>query len=188
MVVAQPLTTPVRRSNDISAIGKMPKPMREFIQITRALADETRVRVLLALRGRALCACQITALFDWVPSTMSQHLGLLREAGLVDPRKAGRWVYYSLPGKAASAAVRTALRWVQRSLADDPQAIEDRRRLRQVLALAPAELCRRQCREGRSSSPARAIPPAARWLRVGAATCMAAPSRPTRQNSRSPFA
>jgi len=42
-------------------MGEITKPtMRQFTQITRPLADETRRRVLLALRGRALCACQIT--------------------------------------------------------------------------------------------------------------------------------
>ena len=119
--------------------------MREFMNITNALADATRVRVLLALRRQELCACQLTELFGLAQSTMSKHFYLLRQAGLVDSRKDGRWVYYALPDKDASPAVRDALAWVQRSLADDPRVAEDLKILKKVLKCDPVELCRRQC-------------------------------------------
>ncbi len=119
--------------------------MREFMNLTKALADPTRVRVLLALREQELCACQITELFGLAPSTMSKHFYLLRQAGLVDSRKDGRWIYYALPGKAASAAVREALDWVRRSLEDDPCVRQDQKNLRKILKCDPAQLCRRQC-------------------------------------------
>ena len=80
--------------------------MREFMNITKALADETRVRMLMALRGGELCVCQITELFGLAPSTVSKHLSILFQAGLVESRKADRWVYYRLPGKNAPATVR----------------------------------------------------------------------------------
>jgi DNA-binding transcriptional ArsR family regulator len=119
--------------------------MREFMTITKALADATRVRVLLALRRRELCACQITELFGLAQSTMSKHFYLLKQAGLVDCRKNGRWVYYSLPGEDRSPAVREALGWVQKSLADDPRVAEDARNLKGILKCDPADLCRKQC-------------------------------------------
>jgi DNA-binding transcriptional ArsR family regulator len=119
--------------------------MREFMNITKALADSTRVRVLLALRQQELCACQITELFGLAQSTMSKHFYLLRQAGLVDSRKDGRWVYYALPGKEASAAVREALAWVQKSLGDEPRIAEDAKNLKKVLKCDPGELCKKQC-------------------------------------------
>src|SRR5512147_2318067 len=119
--------------------------MREFMNITKALADSTRIRVLLALRQQELCACQLTELFGLAPSTMSKHFYLLRQAGLVGSRKDGRWVYYALPGKEASPAVREALAWVQGSLADDPRIAEDQKNLKKVLKCDPADLCRKQC-------------------------------------------
>jgi len=120
--------------------------MREFMNITKALADATRIRVLLALRRQELCACQITELFGLAQSTMSKHFYLLRQGGLLDSRKHGRWVYYALPGKEASPAVREALDWVQKSLADDPRIAEDRKHLQRVLKCDPADLCKKQCR------------------------------------------
>jgi ArsR family transcriptional regulator len=119
--------------------------MREFMNITRALADSTRIRVLFALRQQELCACQITELFGLAQSTMSKHFYILKQAGLADSRKNGRWVYYSLPGKQATPAVRQALDWVQRSLAGDPRIAEDRSHLQKILKCDPADLCRKQC-------------------------------------------
>jgi ArsR family transcriptional regulator, arsenate/arsenite/antimonite-responsive transcriptional repressor len=121
--------------------------MRNFMNISKALADANRVRMVLALRRRELCDCQLTELFGLAPSTMSKHLSILNQAGLVNARKAGRWVYYSLPGKAAPASIRAALEWVRLSLADDEQAAADGSRLKQVLKINPTVLCRRQCRQ-----------------------------------------
>ena len=120
--------------------------MREFMAIPKALADENRVRVLLALRGGELCVCQITELFGLAASTMSKHLSILYQAGLVNSRKDGRWIYYSLPAKQASPPAREAIRWVAKSLARDARAAEDGARLKKVLAMDPVELCKRQCR------------------------------------------
>jgi len=113
--------------------------------ITKALADETRVRILLALRGGELCVCQITELFGFAPSTVSKHLSILFQARLVESRKEGRWIYYQLPGKSAPAAVREALNWIEKSQASDPQIVADNKQLTKILKLDPVELCKRQC-------------------------------------------
>ena len=118
--------------------------MREFMNLTKALADETRVRALLALRKGELCVCQITELFGLAPSTVSKHLSILFQAGLVESRKDGRWIYYQLPGKNAPVAVREALDWVEKALADNPHVLEDNKQLKQLLKQDPAILCRRQ--------------------------------------------
>ena len=120
--------------------------MREFMAITKALADEKRVRALQALQDGELCVCQITELFGLAASTISKHLSILYQAGLVDSRKDGRWIYYSLPAK-GSAPAREAIRWVAKSLAGDPRVAEDGARLKKVLDLDPVELCKRQCRK-----------------------------------------
>jgi ArsR family transcriptional regulator len=117
--------------------------MREFMAITKALSDENRVRMLLALRDGELCVCQITELFGLAPSTISKHLSILHQAGLADSRKDGRWIYYSLPDKGASAPVRQAILWATAALAGDPRAAEDAARLKKILAMDPAELCKR---------------------------------------------
>jgi ArsR family transcriptional regulator, arsenate/arsenite/antimonite-responsive transcriptional repressor len=121
--------------------------MRQFMNVTKALADEHRVRTLLALRKGELCVCQITELFDLAPSTISKHLSILYQAGLVESRKDGRWIYYQLPGKSAPVVVREALDWIQKALAKNRHVVEDDKRLQLILKQDPSELCKRQTRK-----------------------------------------
>jgi ArsR family transcriptional regulator, arsenate/arsenite/antimonite-responsive transcriptional repressor len=125
----------------------MQSNLRQFMNITKALADGNRVRALLALQHGELCVCQVTELFGLAPSTISKHLSILSQAGLVDSRKEGRWIYYQLPGNDAPVAVRQAIQWVEKSLADNPQVAEDRIALKKILKQDPAELCRKQCQK-----------------------------------------
>jgi ArsR family transcriptional regulator, arsenate/arsenite/antimonite-responsive transcriptional repressor len=59
------------------------------------------------------------------PSTISRHVELLRQAGLVEVRKEGRWHHYRLAGRGASPEVRAAIRWISRALQDEPPSAGD---------------------------------------------------------------
>jgi len=120
--------------------------MREFMAVSKALSDPGRVRILLALRRGELCVCRITELFGLAPSTMSKHLSVLHQAGLIASRKAERWVYYRLPDETAPGVVREALDWVRKSLGKSEEAIADAKRLKTILKMDVQEICRRQCR------------------------------------------
>ena len=113
--------------------------------ITKALSDPGRVRILLALRRRELCVCQITELFGFAPSTMSKHLSILHHAGLIQSRKTERWVHYRLPDRPVPAAIRQALDWVHQSLARTAEAKADVECLGNILKMDVKEICRRQC-------------------------------------------
>jgi ArsR family transcriptional regulator len=119
--------------------------MRELMKITKALADENRIRVLLALREGELCACQITELFGLAPSTMSKHMSILYQAGLVDSRKDGRWIYFRLPDGKAPVTVKKAIDWLAKAAADQVRVQEDAKRLKMILRMDPSEICKRQC-------------------------------------------
>ena len=118
--------------------------MREFLAVTKALSDANRVRMLLSLRGRELCVCQIIELFRLAPSTVSKHMWILSQARLTERRKEGRWMYYRQAGRDAPAPAREALRWVQQALAEDPQTRRDAKRLEGILKIDPEVLCRKQ--------------------------------------------
>jgi len=62
----------------------------------KALADPTRLRLLdlLMQQPEPLCVCDITPLFEQNQPTISHHLRLLREAGLIDGEKRGIWAFY----------------------------------------------------------------------------------------------
>ena len=120
--------------------------MRDFMAVAKALADENRVRVVLALGVGELCVCQIVEMLGLAPSTVSKHMAILKQARLVDSRKEGRWIFYHLAGEDGPAEAREAAALVSRVLAHDAKAQEDAKRLKQILKMDRDDLCRRQNR------------------------------------------
>ncbi|MGA2621002.1 MAG: metalloregulator ArsR/SmtB family transcription factor [Thermoguttaceae bacterium] len=120
--------------------------MRNFMTVAKALADESRVRVLLALGHGSLCVCQVVELLGLAPSTVSKHMAILKQARLVDSRKEGRWMFYRLAGEDAPPEARQATALVFRLVKGDPAVRVDAKRLKQILKLDRDELCRRQNR------------------------------------------
>jgi DNA-binding transcriptional ArsR family regulator len=132
------------RTEDINHLGSgvdSGDSMRDFMAITKALADETRVRVLLALQRGELCVCQIVELTGLATSTISKHMSILKQARLVEGRKDGRWMYYRLAGDPAPELVQRSLDWVAGSLAQEPMVLNDRKRLAAICTSDPQELC-----------------------------------------------
>lgn len=70
--------------------------MKEFIKVTRALAEPNRVKILKLLQRRSLYVNELQEILGIAQPTVSSHLKLLVDAGLVDYRKEGLWVRYSL--------------------------------------------------------------------------------------------
>lgn len=80
----------------------------ETAQLFRTLGDPTRLAILRQLRAQEeVCACDFVACCDVAQPTVSHHLKVLREAGLVSAEKRGIWMYYHL----ASGALER-LRWL----------------------------------------------------------------------------
>src|ERR1700732_2718859 len=70
--------------------------MHEIIAVGQAIVDPTRVRIIASLRRGELCVCELVDALEINQSTLSGHLQVLRQTGLVTTRKEGRWIYYSL--------------------------------------------------------------------------------------------
>lgn len=118
--------------------------MRDLLAITKALADENRLRALALLDGNELCLCQIVEVLGLASSTVSRHMSILHQARLVDTRKQGRWAYFRLAEEDASDTVREAIGMVLPVLSRDKQGKLDQKELKAVLKIEPEELCRRQ--------------------------------------------
>ncbi|MFH8513822.1 ArsR/SmtB family transcription factor [Streptomyces gelaticus] len=68
-------------------------------QVFKALGDPVRLRLLSMIASRAggeVCVCDLTSAFDLSQPTISHHLKLLKQAGLIDSERRGTWVYYRL--------------------------------------------------------------------------------------------
>jgi ArsR family transcriptional regulator, arsenate/arsenite/antimonite-responsive transcriptional repressor len=134
---------------DLHSRGDPLMHLRDLTTITKALSDETRVRVLMAMQRGELCVCQIVELVGLATSTVSKHMSILKQARLVESRKDGRWIHYRRADPDAHPVVRDALDWIARSLAGDPLVRGDRQRVAAICTSDPQELCaargRRDC-------------------------------------------
>jgi len=84
-------------------------PLHASVDSLKALAHPVRLRILSLLRSGELCVCQMTEVIGLAPSTVSEHLTLLRRAGVVVERKEGKWVFYALRRGAAMEPLCDAL-------------------------------------------------------------------------------
>jgi ArsR family transcriptional regulator, arsenate/arsenite/antimonite-responsive transcriptional repressor len=107
-------TIPVRRKNEPCCAAVAEPSMSEARTATlatqlKALADPTRLRMLdlLVQQPEPLCVCDITERFAQNQPTISHHLRILREGGLIDTEKRGIWSHYwaTDAGRAALSAV-----------------------------------------------------------------------------------
>ena len=77
-------------ANEVSKLIVAEKQSRIF----KALADETRLRILCLLRTREMCVCEIMIALDLTQPTASHHLGILESASVVEHSRKGKWVFY----------------------------------------------------------------------------------------------
>ena len=72
------------------------KQAERMAAIAKALADPVRLQLVDVLRKHAgkVCVCELVPLFDLSQPTVSHHLKVLREAGIVDSERQGLWAYY----------------------------------------------------------------------------------------------
>jgi ArsR family transcriptional regulator, arsenate/arsenite/antimonite-responsive transcriptional repressor len=115
--------------------------MQELLAIAKALSDSNRVRALKALAAGELCLCQIIEMLKLAPSTVSKHMAILHQAGLIQTRKEGRWMYYRLPTVTSAAIVKAALDMVKKCTGDDVAVRQDERSLPRIRRANLDALC-----------------------------------------------
>lgn len=70
--------------------------IRPLTKLFRALGDETRLRIVALLAHGELCVCHIEQALELSQPNASRQLGILKSSGVLDSRREGTWVYYSL--------------------------------------------------------------------------------------------
>jgi len=79
--------------------------MKEILRFFKTLSDPTRLRIISLLLGKDLCVCELTFILKMSQSRVSHQLRILRDAGLVEDKRDGKWMIYGIP-----PAIRDTLR------------------------------------------------------------------------------
>ena len=113
--------------------------MPELVAIARTLGDPTRIRIIAALRNGELCVCELVDALGIIPSSLSSHLQICRQAGVLTTRKESRWIYYSLSNRYAPLIERIFSEL--QTVGDDGQLRRDARRLKKRLQMREGGRC-----------------------------------------------
>jgi ArsR family transcriptional regulator len=114
--------------------------VKDFIRVMKALSDPNRVKVVKMLQHKEMCVCEIQFALGIAQPTVSKHLKVLEESGLVQSKKAGLWVNYSLSGGGGSPYAATLLGNLKHWLQDDPDIGQLAKR---VPIIRREDICRR---------------------------------------------
>ena len=115
--------------------------LRDFIKLSKAISDEARVRILKLLENQELCVCQLMFILEMGQSTVSKHLGILKNAGLIEVRKDWTWSFYKLSKEGMNTYNRKLLKFLSSILNDDSLILKDEERLREVIKKDIKILC-----------------------------------------------
>ena len=113
--------------------------MKEFIKVMKALRDPNRVKIIKMLQHGELCVCEIQETLEVSQPTVSKHVKILDEAGLLNSRKEGLWVHYSLNDGGRSPYAATMLGNLKYWLEGSPEISEMVKKLPDIRR---ANLCR----------------------------------------------
>ncbi len=106
--------------------------LKQTTKIIKALADENRIRILCLLKNkRDLCVCEITEIIGLAQPTISSHLKLLENAGLIESYKDGLWVNYNIAGNLDSFSAEF-VEMLFKNLKNDRQIISDFEKIKKV--------------------------------------------------------
>jgi len=111
-------------------------------RLLAALAEPNRLRILMMLKTRELAVSDIREILGLSFSTVSRHLFLLREAGLVNSVKDGKWVNYSFNPEWPEA-VRSWLALILEQLSADPLIRQDKKKITKLNKYRPGQKIRK---------------------------------------------
>ena len=114
--------------------------MKDFIKVMKALSDPNRVKIVKMLQHKLMCVCELQEALQISQSSVSKHLKLLEEAGLVDFKKDGLWVNYHLTDGRKSPYVSSLMGNLRHWLEDEPEMVE---LIKKLPHIRREEICKR---------------------------------------------
>ncbi|ABC78808.1 ArsR/SmtB family transcription factor [Syntrophus aciditrophicus] len=108
--------------------------MEQFTRMYKALSEEMRLRIVMLLTHGELCVCELMSIFDESQSKVSRHLAYLKNSGMVQSRRVGTWMHYSLREPLGSA-MNAQLIFMKQQFTEFPVFREDVKKLDDIKKL-----------------------------------------------------
>ena len=116
--------------------------MHDFITVTKAVSDGTRLRILKVLLERECCVCEVMQALDISQSRASRNLGILQNAGFLKARREGAWIVYSIDWQSANRYTSSLAKLIKDALVSNEVLEKDKERLKRAVRVGPG------CRKG----------------------------------------
>ncbi len=114
--------------------------MRELLKVYKAAGDKNRLRILKMLEQKNMCVCELSAALGITQPSVSKHLGLLKEAGLVSDAREGQWIDYKLCREKVNQYAPEILKQLKVWVNDDPCVKHDKKT---AATLCRQEICKK---------------------------------------------
>ncbi len=114
--------------------------MKHFVKVMKALSDPSRVKIMKMLQHKTMCVCELRAVLGVAQPTVSKHLKILEEAGLVRSEKEGLWVNYYLTGGDETPYAASLIGNLKHWLENDPEITEA---VKQLPFIRREDICKR---------------------------------------------
>ena len=95
--------------------------MKDFLKVMKAVSDSNRVKIVKMLQNKSMCVCELREAHQLAQPTVSKHLKILEDAGVVASSKDGTWVNYFLTNGARNPYVASILGNLRHWLDDEPE-------------------------------------------------------------------
>ena len=112
--------------------------MKELVKVFKALADKNRLRILKMLQCKKMCVCELSAALGITRPSVSRHLSLMKDAGLVQDERNGQWIDYSLCTDTINEYASVIQAHLNDWINDDPAVKHD---VKKIKTLHREELC-----------------------------------------------
>ncbi len=107
--------------------------MKDVLKVLKALSDETRLRILILVSQEELCVCEVMQTLGMGQSRISRHLNILRDAGLVQARRQGTWMFHRLAEPESSGHCMNMVEILRDWVADSDLVMADLAKLGECL-------------------------------------------------------
>ena len=114
--------------------------MRELLKVFKAAGDKNRLRILKMLQHKNMCVCELSVALGITQPSVSKHMSLLKEAGLVCDEREGQWIIYRLCDEKINQYAHVILKQLNVWVNDDPCVKHDKKT---AATLCRQEICKK---------------------------------------------